>query len=68
MSEEGLYGEGKIMVICFDRWTWVYGESITTRPWFDVRGENRGKLSGSTEPCLVVFPDFIPAGLEEMVC
>lgn len=65
MSEvEGLYGEGRAMLTRFGPGTCACGESITTRPECGVRGENRGKLSGSIERLLVCGP----AGLEEIVC
>lgn len=65
-----LYGEGRATLTRFDaEGTCACGESTTTGPTVDVRGENRGKLSGSVEPCLiVVLPVVNPAGLEEMTC
>ena len=64
-----LYGEGKAMLVRFDPGrTCVCGESTTTRPGVNMRGENRGKLSGSVEPCLVVVLLVDPAGLGGITC
>lgn len=73
----GMYGEGNatLVPICLfdpepepEPETCGCGESTTTRPRVGVRGENKGRWSGSIEACLIVLPGVNLAGSEEMVC